>query len=285
MNNAESKETGEIKELIPRAKILFLQVNPGKKDYLLMAQKMKFERKDLDKFEHMIVSEVKVRKPVDRKGRELEGEKVRALPLLESPETFNAIVVTGSPYMVYEKPSLKERLVAWKGELIDFVKAAVEHNVPVLGICYGEQILAEALGGKVGRMRNREGKEAWEIGYTRVYRAPGSVDDPIMKGLPSEFVVAQNHKDSVFRLPPGGILLLENEYGIQGFRRGEAWGFQFHPEREADTVKDYIRTHVGKIKEAGYDPGELLKKRKNYSGVASKIYSNFLDYVLTHRES
>jgi len=274
-------EVGEIKEIVPRAKILFLQVNPERKDYLLMAQRMEFERKDLDLFRHMVISEVKMRKPIDIKGQELEGKEIRVLPLLESPETFDAVVITGSPYVVYEKPGLEKRLVAWKRELIDFVKSAVDHNVPILGICYGEQILAEALGGKTGRMKNKAGEEVWEIGWTKAYRTADSVDDPIMKGLPSVFVVAQNHKDAVFRLPPGGILLLENEYGVQGFRVGNAWGFQFHPEREADIVEDYIRTHIGKIRKAGLDPKKLLEKRKTYSGISSKILSKFLDYVLS----
>jgi len=203
--------------------------------------------------------------------------------------------------MAYPQENEEGRLYLnyWKREMYWYIRAAVDHGVPILGICYGAQIVAEALGGKAEKMRTKDGKEVWEWGWSLIKRAPGSVDDPVMKGLPAEFVAAQNRKDCVSRLPPGAVLLAENEYGVQGFRVDDeeenpvAWGFQFHPERDPKEVnrllfaepgdekgQQRVAKHRQRLIEAGLDPDKIAALAKDYRPELMKlIFSNFLDFV------
>jgi len=161
-----------------------------------------------------------------------------------NPEELQGIIITGSPFAAYprtlrtEKGEIKPYLTKWKRELIAYIRAAVEHKVPILGICFGAQMLAEALGGETERTKRGE-EEIKEVGLTVVWKAPGASGDPIMERLPDVFVVAENRGDCISRLPEGAVSLAENEYGIQGIRVDDeegnpvAWGFSISSGKTA----------------------------------------------------
>jgi GMP synthase (glutamine-hydrolysing) len=97
---------------------------------------------------------------------------------------------------------------------------------PVLGICYGLQLLAHRLGGLVEKADDREYGRAW----LKIER-----DDPLFQGLPggAERVVWMSHGDRVLRLPPGFEVLATSEnspFAAVRDTRRPIWGVQFHPE-------------------------------------------------------
>jgi GMP synthase (glutamine-hydrolysing) len=146
------------------------------------------------------------------------------LPPLDTLDV-DGLVVTGSRSSVYwDEP--------WIDALVEWVRVAVEdRDLPALGVCFGHQVLATALGGRVEHMGD------YEIGYREVERAPDAGDDPLLAGLDDRFLAFTTHQDAVVELPPGAVRIAGNDHGVQGFRLGRAWGVQFHPEYDLDTAE------------------------------------------------
>jgi len=143
----------------------------------------------------------------------------------QHPDAFDGVVVTGSKSSVYWEDD-------WIPPLVDYVADAHDAGVPVLGVCFGHQVVAEALGGTV------EDMGAFELGYREVER---TTDDPIFEGVPETFTTFTTHGDTVTDLPPGATLLAENEYGVHAFRVGDSVGVQFHPEYDNETAERIAR--------------------------------------------
>jgi len=277
----------ENKEIEPRAKILFLQATPWMKPCLQMAKRMfGQEAESIEEFQQVVTSEVKAPRYKDLPSA-AERDKQAELILPKTVDDFQAIVITGSPFDSYPLEEKEGLLVPyWKKELIDFVRKAFERKKPILGICFGAQILAEALGGKTEKMKNKNSREFWEVGWGRIKRTMESTGDPIMRGIPSEFVAPQNHHNIVSRLPEGSILLAENEYGVQGFRvekEGQpvAWGFQFHAERTAKGVEKFLDNEENQknMENYGLDLEEIRERGKDYHQEVQKIFNNFLKFI------
>ena len=130
----------------------------------------------------------------------------------------------------------------------------------MLGICYGHQLLAHALGGEVGR--NPRGRE---IGTVVVRRLAPAQHDPLL-GVWSEAEPAHvTHLESVLALPAGAVRLAESDLDpVQAFTVGErAWGVQFHPEFDAETVRAYLLARTEKVRAEGLDPDALLAASAN----------------------
>lgn len=124
----------------------------------------------------------------------------------------DAIILTGGPSSVHEKdaPSCDPRIF--------------ELGVPVLGICYGMQLMAYKLGGVVGESTIRE--------YGRSYLKVKE-DDPLFKGLDREMQVWMSHGDSVNRLPEGFRITASTEHcpvAAMSCPERKLYGVQFHPE-------------------------------------------------------
>lgn len=172
-----------------------------------------------------------------------EGEE------LPAPEEFDGVVVTGSAAMVSEHEAWAERTAVW-------LRGAVAVGVPVLGICFGHQLLAHALGGRVGP--NPRGRE---IGTVSVALKEGSATDPLLGGLPGRIDVHATHLESVLELPPGAQLLASSALDPhQAFRvpGRPAWGLQFHPEFSAEVVRGYLEAKREAMRAEGMDPDSLL---------------------------
>lgn len=147
---------------------------------------------------------------------------------LPSPSRFDGALVTGSPASVLEPAPWMDETAAW---LLDV--CAIR---PVLGVCFGHQLLARALGGDVERHpRGREaGTRAVEL--TEAGRA-----DPLFAGCPQRLLVQQTHEDHVHGVPPGATLLATNDFSaVQAYAYGEAIRcVQFHPEMDAERSRAY----------------------------------------------
>ncbi|MFC7410435.1 glutamine amidotransferase [Hydrogenophaga atypica] len=156
----------------------------------------------------------------------------RAGQALPAQADIAGVVVTGSHSMVSDREPWSEAAAAW-------LRDAVAAEVPVLGICYGHQLLAHALGGKVGYH-----PQGIELGTVPVSLHDAAQDDPLFAGLPTQFDAQAAHRQSVRRLPDGATLLAGNDFEPHhAFRFGSrAWGVQFHPEFGEAATRAYLAT-------------------------------------------
>ena len=175
--------------------------------------------------------------------------QVEAGDVLPPPSEAAGAVVTGSASMVTAREDWSERSAAWLGD-------AVAQSLPVLGICYGHQLLAHALGGSVGI--NPNGRE---IGTVDVSLSPAAADDDLLSGFDGDLRVHASHVESVVELPPGAVHLGRSALDPnQVFRVGDAaWGAQFHPEFDADIMRGYIAGRREAILSEGLDADALTR--------------------------
>ena len=162
--------------------------------------------------------------------------------------SFGGIIITGSHDMVTDQKK-------WSEETADWVKTAVEAETPLLGVCYGHQLLAHAMGGVVGD--NPNGKE---FGTVSIRLNPDGRQDRLFEGTPGSFAAQACHSQSVLQLPAGATLLassaLDPHHAFVIGRR--AWGVQFHPEFNGQMLRLYIQRFTDELKAQGRDVDRLL---------------------------
>lgn len=136
---------------------------------------------------------------------------------------FDAVIMTGSPLSVTQP-------APWVVEAADVL---VNARVPVLGVCFGHQLLAWRLGAEV-----RRNPLGLELGTVTVSLTEQGRADPLFDGLPASPEVQATHFDEAASLPAGATLLATNPAcAVQAFRHGARWGVQFHPEMNAASIR------------------------------------------------
>jgi GMP synthase (glutamine-hydrolysing) len=203
--------------------------------------------------------------------REIDAELVEFdVPEGRLPETFDfdAAVITGSRASVYwDEP--------WIAPLKAWVREAAERELPLLGICYGHQLLAAALGGTV------EAMDEYEIGYREVTH-DGSA---LLEGIESPMTVFTTHSDAVTELPPDAAAFASNEYGNHGFRVGNAFGVQFHPEYDARMAEAVTRAKdLPEERIEGVLDG-ITEENSAAAREAKALFTNFTAFVRERRKT
>lgn len=155
-----------------------------------------------------------------------------------------------------------------------FLRQAVEADVPVLGICLGGQLLADALGGRV------TAGSRGEKGLGSLALTSAGLADPLFEGLPGHFAAFEWHDDS-FDLPPAAMHLAASAACPgQAFRCRSAWGLQFHPEVDRRIVSVWSAP----VDPEGRVVAEFAAAEVAHRAMALRLLENFLTFVRRSEE-
>ena len=194
---------------------------------------------------------------IDEESRELD------------PRDFHLIVSLGSEHAAFDAS------IPWIERERLLLRAAREADVPVLGLCFGSQLLARALGGDAFR------SERSEIGWLPVRTR----DESLVPSGPW----LQWHYDT-FTPPPGSRLVADSPVGPQAYVIGRSLGAQFHPEVTPEIVEAWLGASRDELVRAGIDPDRLLAETNEHAGraraAAWRLFDAFLERVagLARRE-
>jgi GMP synthase (glutamine-hydrolysing) len=161
----------------------------------------------------------------------------------------------------------------------DFLEAVLEDGMPILAVCLGNQLLADAAGGSARRAGEPE------IGWFDVEVTEDGTADPVIGPLAPRFTAFQWH--SYEAVPPAGAAILaRSPVCSQAYRLGErAWGIQFHAEVSAADLGHWIDDYRsdGDAVRIGIDPealhAETEEKIADWNRLGRKLCGRFLDAV------
>ena len=185
-----------------------------------------------------------------------------------APGPGDAILVGGTPASVC---ALEEQpcLVAER----DYLRAAIARGTPVLGVCFGSQLLAHLLGAEV-RPNPRK-----ELGGSELRLTAAGLADPLLRGFPERFPVFQWHGDT-FSLPAGATLLVEGEdCRNQMFRHGAVVGVQFHFDVTAADAAAWADAYGDELAAFGKSKAQIVEecrvREPAMRGLADRLLGNF----------
>ncbi|MAO91092.1 MAG: GMP synthase [Rhodospirillales bacterium] len=176
-----------------------------------------------------------------------DGSEVIGYPVIEDgfPRTVtecDAWLITGSAYGVYDD-------VPFIGRLIDFIQDAHKAGVPMVGICFGHQIIAQALGGQAGKS-----EKGWGVGahsYT-IRQAPSWMGNASVN---DNFDTYVSHQDQVTAVPPGATVLASSDFCNNAMLAigDKILTLQSHPEMPSAYVGDLYDVRRARIGEEKVD--------------------------------
>ena len=187
------------------------------------------------------------------------------------------MIMTGSPSSVTKLEPWAESLARWTSDLVDAGK-------PVLGVCYGHQLLAHARGGRVER--NPRG---YEIGTVPIQLTEAGRSDPLLSSLEEPLLFNTVHSDAVVVLPKDAVVLATNRgTEVQAYSIGDrVWGVQFHPELTRKLMEMYLEARVQHVKDdairRGVDPEaaiEEVRRRMQETPRGPQLLRRFVERAL-----
>lgn len=183
---------------------------------------------------------------------------------IPDPETLQAVLITGSPAGVYEDH-------LWLDPLREFIRKAYARRTPMVGICFGHQIIADALGGEV-----RKSEKGWGMGrHTyRIVSRPGYFD------LPRASVsIACSHQDQVITAPAEAQVLLASDFtpnaGLH-YANGRTLTFQPHPEFEDGYASALVEMRRGHAPDEVVEVALASMQKPSDSPLLVRAISQFL---------
>ncbi len=154
-----------------------------------------------------------------------------------SPDQYAGCVITGSHEMVTDGD-------AWIHETGKWVVNAVKAGLPVLGICFGHQLMAHCFGGEAG-----DHPKGLEVGTVPIIMNEHAAEDPLFSQFPPIFSAHATHAQTALKVPCDATILASSGHDAHHavrFAEG-AWGVQFHPEFDADAISYYVEMLSDKL--------------------------------------
>jgi GMP synthase (glutamine-hydrolysing) len=194
-----------------------------------------------------------------------DSEVQSKLPANDTDE-YSAIVTLGGPQSAYEDDLYP--YIKWEKA---FLVAQLALHRPILGICLGAQLLADAIGG-----RGHPGKHGYEAGYVDYQLTPEGQQDPIMSKVFAEQankpLLIMHHGDTFEQPPNSSILAYTSNQYIAAYRVGSALGVQFHPEASFQEFSEWVERTQRKWPGlyGNLDIDEILRQAKAFETQADR---------------
>jgi GMP synthase (glutamine-hydrolysing) len=179
---------------------------------------------------------------------------------LPDPRDYDAVIVMGAEESVYDET------VSWIAPEVSFVQEAVAADVPVLGVCFGGQLLSHALGGTVSLLAPHR-----ELGWLELE----TTDEAMVP--PGPWLAW--HRDE-FSIPPGAQILARSDACSHAFSVGPHVGLQFHPEVTPDLLRDWLSDANRRGFGLGAEGDQLLEQAERHSAAAARRGAALFDEFL-----
>jgi GMP synthase (glutamine-hydrolysing) len=169
---------------------------------------------------------------------------------LPAPGDVAGALITGSAAMVTERATWSERTAGW-------IRNAMDAELPMFGICFGHQLMAHALGGRVDYLSGGR-----EIGTLPIRFLADAPLDALTEGMPASFRAHTTHEQSVVEIPADATVLARSDRDPNHLLRygKQAYSAQFHPEFNAEVMRAYIRRKHADMQREGSDPRQIFRE-------------------------
>jgi GMP synthase (glutamine-hydrolysing) len=173
---------------------------------------------------------------VEQLGHRLERWSVPVATPRADPSAYDAVMVFGGAMHPDE-----DARHPWLADEVDYLRRALDDEVPLLGVCLGAQLVARAAGAEVGKAPEPE------IGWLAIELTEAGLADPVTGTLPPRIEAFQWHHYT-FDLPEGAVELAASSVCTQAFRAdGRAWGLQFHAEVTRQMIEAWTAEDGGEL--------------------------------------
>lgn len=198
---------------------------------------------------------------------------------LPSDTDYDAVLVAGSAAHVYDDDP-------WIDDTQRYLDQAMDDGVPVLGVCYGHQLVADARGGAVAALGDWDATPYREMGYRDIDLTAAGADHPLFTDVPDTFTSFTSHLDHVTALPGDATILAANDYGVQSFALDEAgaYGIQFHPEFNLYMAQELLAGKKMPDDERAQVADTLTLRNAMDAGTARQVLENFFTRIVADRE-
>ena len=240
-----------------------IDTNSGLNNKILSIKNIKFENLgNLERLFHL-------------DGYQIEHVEVQTDPIPINADGYVGVVILGGPMAVYDNISflLKEE---------ELIRNAIKNKVPVLGICLGSQLIAQAIGGRVYRGHKKE------IGWFDVFVTPNG-HKSLFKGIKNKTLrIFQWHGDT-YDLPSTASILASSTLYPQAFKFGSAVGLQFHIEVNSEMIQRWLSEYSEEVNREHINPKDVLLPSKAMEitelyNICQVVYSNFSKMISNFKE-
>jgi GMP synthase-like glutamine amidotransferase len=172
----------------------------------------------------------------------------------------------------------------WLARETEFLRAAHRAQLPLIGVCLGAQLIADALGGEVGRMNTPE------AGFLPIDILPMGQTDRVLAGIPWRHQQFHSHAYEVKTLPPGATLLASSAAcKVQAFTVGvRTYAFQFHPELDRPGIEQLVRSASNLCAAANLDPAAIADQAgrhyEPYARLGDRLAVNLASFLFAPSE-